>query len=193
MGRSVEQQTQQRQLVIFELAGESYGVDIHRVREIIRVPAITRVPRTPEFIEGVINLRGGVTPVLDLRKRFGFAEGTDYEQRRIVIVEADDQTIGMIVDAVNEVVTIDAAQIDPPSPYIVSIDTEYIGGVAKIAERLVILLELDRVLSTDEKARLADLPAGDVDQAAAALDPDGDAAEQNEDAAAGADRNATDA
>lgn len=145
---------EQRQLVVFHLAGETYAVDIHQVREIIRVPQITKVPRTPEFVEGVINLRGNVIPVLDLRKRFGLGEGDDTSARRIIVVEMEERTIGMVVDAVSEVLRIDETLIDPPSPYIVSVNSLYIEGIAKLDEELVILLHLDKVLSDGEKERL---------------------------------------
>lgn len=144
----------QRQLVVFQLAGETYAVDIHQVREIIRVPQITRVPRTPEFVEGVINLRGNVIPVIDLRKRFGLGEGGATAARRIIVVEMQERTIGMTVDAVSEVLRIDEGLIDPPSPYIVSVNTRYIEGIAKLEEGLVILLDLEKVLTESEKERL---------------------------------------
>lgn len=145
----------QRQLVLFDLASENYAVDIHQVREIIRVPHITRVPQAPEFVEGVINLRGNVIPVLDLRKRFGLGEGEATDRRRIIVVEMDDRTIGMIVDAVSEVLRIDESLIDDPSPYIVSVNTRYIEGIVKLEDKLVVLLHLDQVLSEGEKERLA--------------------------------------
>lgn len=144
----------QAQLVVFQLAGEFYGVDIHQVREIIRVPEITRVPRTPEFVEGVINLRGSVIPIIDLRKRFGFPEGGVEDDRRIVVVELEDKTLGVIVDAVSEVLRIGRDAIEPPSPYIVDLDTHYLIGIARLDERLVILLDVNRVLSTGEREAL---------------------------------------
>lgn len=146
--------TQQRQMVVFELEEELYGVDIHQVREIIRVPAITHVPRTPDFVEGVVNLRGTVIPILDLRKRFGFGVGEDDDDKRIVVVEMEDKTIGVIVDAVREVLLIDEESIEPPSPYIVTVDSQYIVGVARLEDRLVILLDLNQVLSTSEREEL---------------------------------------
>lgn len=146
---------EQRQMVVFQLQNELYGVDIHQVREIIRVPAITHVPRTPEFVEGVINLRGSVIPILDLRTRFGFAPGERDGDRRIVVVEMDDKTLGVIVDAVREVLLMDEQFIEPPSPYIVSVETQYIVGVARLDDQLIILLDLNQVLSTDERDELS--------------------------------------
>lgn len=144
----------QAQLVVFQLAGEFYGVDIHQVREIIRMPEITRVPRTPAFVEGVVNLRGSVIPIIDLRKRFGLAEGESGDEQRIVVVELDDKTLGVIVDAVSEVLRIDRQAIEPPSPYIVNVDTQYITGIARLDQRLVILLDVNRVLSAGEREAL---------------------------------------
>jgi len=114
-GATVETALGRRQLVVFSLGQESYGVDIYRVREIIRVPAITRVPRAPEYVEGVINLRGGVIPVIDLRKRFGMEKGEVTDERRIVVAELGSQTVGVIVDGVSEVLEVNEADIAPPS------------------------------------------------------------------------------
>lgn len=144
----------QAQLVVFQLAGEFYAVDIHQVREIIRMPEVTRVPRTPDFVEGVINLRGSVIPIIDLRKRFGMDAVEANDEQRIVVVELEDKTLGVIVDAVTEVLRIERDKIEPPSPYIVSVDTQYIKGIARLEERLVILLDVARVLSTDEREAL---------------------------------------
>src|SRR5690625_4541924 len=145
----------QQQMVVFELELELYGVDIHQVQEIIRVPQITRVPRTPDFVEGVINLRGSVIPILDLRKRFGFEAGGDDNDKRIVVVEMEDKTLGVIVDAVTEVLLVDESAVEPPSPYIVTLDTQYIVGVAQLEEQLIIVLDLNQVLSMGERDELA--------------------------------------
>jgi len=166
-GAAAERTVQdQAQLVVFQLAGEYYAVDIHQVREIIRVPDITRVPRTPDFVEGVINLRGSVIPIIDLRKRFGMEASEGGDEQRIVVVELDDKTLGVIVDAVTEVLRIDGAAIEPPSPYIVSVDTQYMTGIARVDERLIIMLDVGRVLSAGERdalRRFEGEPAADVD------------------------------
>jgi|SRR5690606_16501556 Chemotaxis signal transduction protein len=145
----------QAQMVVFKLAGEYYAVDIHQVREIIRVPEITRVPRTPDFVEGVINLRGSVIPIIDLRKRFGLEAAQASDEQRIVVVEMEDKTVGVIVDAVTEVLRVDRDRIEPPSPYILSLDTQYITGIARLDDRLVIMLDVARVLSASEREALA--------------------------------------
>lgn len=141
------------QIVVFKLADESYGVSIHLVREINALQPITSVPHTPDFIEGVTNLRGKVIPVLDLRKRLGLP-AENGRDTRIMVVEHHQETIGMIVDAVSEVLTVDPAAVEPPSPYVVSVDTEYITGILKLEDRLVILLDLTRVLNPGEEESL---------------------------------------
>lgn len=143
-----------RQCVIFSLGEEHYGVDIFQVREIIRVPPVTKIPGAPEWAEGVINLRGGVIPVLDLRKRFGMPPAPKDADRRIVVVELGEQNIGIVVDGVSEVLEIESGAIEPPSPFVVPAGASAVWGIAKVKERLIILLDLDAVLSGEEKARL---------------------------------------
>ncbi|HLS90693.1 MAG TPA: chemotaxis protein CheW [Limnochordia bacterium] len=142
------------QCVVFSLGDEWYGVDIFQVREIIRVPPVTKIPGAPYWAEGVINLRGGVIPVLDLRKRFGMPPGPEDADRRIVVVELGDQTIGIVVDGVSEVLEIEAGAIEPPSPFVVPSGSGAVWGIAKVSDRLIILLDLDAVLSGEEKERL---------------------------------------
>jgi purine-binding chemotaxis protein CheW len=142
---------EERQLVVFQLGAELYGVDIARVHEIIRLQSITRVPRAPSFVEGVINLRGKVIPVVDLRRRFGLPTGEHTRATRTVVVEIGDQVVGIIVDSVSEVLRVNTSTIEPPSPVVAGIDSEYLHGIAKLPERLVILLDLDRVLAREER------------------------------------------
>lgn len=148
---------QELQLVAFQLGEESYGVDIAQVQEIIRMQPVTKVPGVPTFVEGVINLRGRVIPVLDLRKRFNLPARQDTKDTRIVVVEVPPHTVGMIVDAVDEVLRINEEKVEPPSPFIASIDTEYLKGVGKLEGKLLILLDLTKVLSKEEKNALEDL------------------------------------
>lgn len=154
---TVEATASEQQLVVFDLATESYGVDIGAVREIIRLQEITNVPRTPEFVEGVINLRGKVIPVVDLRKRFGLPVGDQSTENRIVVVDIGGQDIGVIVDAVNEVLRIFTDSVEPPSSVITTADSDYLMGIAKVEDRLLILLDLESVLSAEERAVLADV------------------------------------
>jgi len=142
---------EERQLVVFQLGAELYGVDIARVHEIIRLQSITRVPRAPSFVEGVINLRGKVIPVVDLRRRFGLPTSEHTRATRTVVVEIGDQVVGIIVDSVSEVLRVSTSTIEPPSPVVAGIDSEYLHGIAKLPERLVILLDLDRVLAREER------------------------------------------
>lgn len=153
---TAETTVSEQQLVVFDLATESYGVDIGAVREIIRMQEITNVPRTPDFVEGVINLRGKVIPVVDLRKRFGLSVGEKSAENRIVVVDIGGQDIGVIVDAVNEVLRIFTDSVEPPSSVITTADSDYLMGIAKVDDRLLILLDLESVLSAEEKAVLAD-------------------------------------
>lgn len=138
------------QLVVFRLANEFYGVNISAVNTIIRMQEITDIPQTPDFVEGVINLRGSIIPVIDLRKRFGLAVEETTKASRIVVVEGAGQMIGMVVDAVAETLRLPADAIEPPSPVIASVDAEYLRGVGKQDDRLVILLDLEKVLTSRE-------------------------------------------
>jgi purine-binding chemotaxis protein CheW len=143
------------QLVVFDLADEVYGVDIARVDEVIRMQEITRIPRAPEFVEGVTNLRGKVIPVVDLRRRFGLAMSEIQATSRIVVVYIGSHTIGLIVDGVSEVIRVSPSAIEPPSTIVTSVDSAYLRGIAKVGDKLVILLDLDYVLGSTDKDRLA--------------------------------------
>lgn len=147
----------EHKLVIFRLDREVYAVDINAVAEISQMQAITHVPRTPEFVEGIINVRGQVLPVIDLRKRFGLPQAELGRDARIIQVEVGTIKLGLIVDAVTEVLSIAADMVEPPSPVISSIDTEFIQGVVKAGDRLIILIDLERVLSKKEKEELTDI------------------------------------
>jgi len=140
------------QLVSFNLDEEEYGVDVLKVREIIRMPVVTRVPNTPHYVEGVINLRGKVIPIISMRKKFGLLEMESDKQTRIMVMDVEGELMGFIVDAVSEVIRISGSEIQP-SPAVVagSVDQECIAGVINQADRLLVLLELERMFSTDEK------------------------------------------
>ncbi|MDD2421435.1 MAG: chemotaxis protein CheW [Heliobacteriaceae bacterium] len=137
------------QLVAFFLGGEEYAVDIHYVREINRLLNITRVPRAPYYIEGVINLRGNVVPVIDLRKRFNLAATEMTDRTRIVVIQTGEIMVGLIVDGVSEVMRLSATSIEPPPALISSVHQEFLYGVGKLEERLLILLNLERVIDLD--------------------------------------------
>ncbi len=139
------------QLVSFKLGKEEFGVDILKVQEIIKLIEITAVPNAPKFVEGVINLRGRVIPIIDLRIRLGMERKDLDNKSRIIVVEIDNKTIGFIVDEVNEVLRIPTNIIEPPPDMVIGIDTDYIIAVGKLEDRLLILLDLEKVLTTNEK------------------------------------------
>ena len=145
----------EEQVVVLELAGEAYGVEISRVQEIIRMQPITRIPNGPAFIEGVTNLRGRVIPVLDLRKRFGLAQSAPTRRSRIVVGELGAHTVGLMVDGVSEVLRVSDEAVEPPSTLVTTSDSAFLRGVAKLGERLILLLDLSRILSRDEQDDLA--------------------------------------
>jgi purine-binding chemotaxis protein CheW len=137
----------ERQLVLFDLGGEVYGVDIASVHEIIRMQPIIKVPKAPFFVEGVINLRGKVIPVVDMRRRFGLDKVDHTKDNRIVVVDVDNTTLGIIVDAVTEVLRIPADAVEHPSDIITAnSDSDYLMGIAKLEDKMVILLDLSKVL-----------------------------------------------
>lgn len=151
----------ENQIVVFELGAEFYGVDIATVESIIKMQAITKMPHAPHFVEGVTNLRGKVLPVIDARKRFAMdARATD-QKSRIIIINVDNQEVGMIVDGVSEVLTISEQTIEPAPPLATTVDSAFITGIAKIDQRLVILLDPGKVLSDQEQLSLAEFAAAD--------------------------------
>ncbi len=135
------------QLVVFDLASEHYGVDITHVREIMRMQTVTRVPGVIDCMEGVINLRGKVLPVLDLRKRLELKAADHTQESRIVVVDIATGEVGVIVDAVTEVLRVPNSAIDSPSAMMSHGDSEYLRGIAKLSDRLIILLDLHELLS----------------------------------------------
>lgn len=139
------------QLVTFNIAEEEFGVEILKVQEIIRMMNITRMPKAPEFVEGVVNLRGRVIPIIDLRKRFGMSSQEHDKHTRIIVIEINNVIVGFVVDSVSEVLRIPKDTVEEPPSIISGIDSEYISGVGKLEDRLLILLDLDRLLSKGEQ------------------------------------------
>ena len=141
------------QLVSFELEQEEYGIDVLTVREIMRMPAITKMPNTPHYVDGIINLRGTVVPIISLRKRFGLMEREGDRNNRILVMEVGDGLTGFVVDAVAEVIRVSATEIQP-SPAIMQGNAaqDCITGVINHGERLLIVLDLNRLFSDEEKA-----------------------------------------
>lgn len=144
------QADQEVQLVTFRLANEEYGLPITKVREINRLVPVIKLPQTPLFMEGIINLRGRIIPVIDLRKKFHMAITVHDDDTRIVVVDINGQIVGAIVDAVTEVVRLNFGNIEP-TPASVAVDSQYIEGIGKIDDRLIILLDIDKVLTAQEE------------------------------------------
>ncbi|UCZ51705.1 chemotaxis protein CheW [Bacillus shivajii] len=144
-------------VIVFQLKDEEYGVEVDQVKSIERVQQITRVPHAPKFVKGVINLRGVVTPIIDLRTRFGIEDVEDTNATRIIIISLGEMEVGLVVDAANDVIDIQKDTIEPPPEVVGGIEADYISGVAKLEKRLLILLNLDKVLSHDEKKELNEI------------------------------------
>lgn len=145
------------QLVTFSIGEEEFGVNILKVQEIIRTMDITKVPRAPAFVEGVINLRGKVIPIIDLRKRFGLFSKPEDKDTRIVVIEINNIIVGFVVDAVSEVLRIPASTVEPPPPVVAGVESDYINGVGKLKDRLLIMLDLDRILTSEDMDMLSAL------------------------------------
>jgi purine-binding chemotaxis protein CheW len=145
----------EKQMVVFELGNEFYGVDIAAVEGIIKMQAITKMPQAPAFVEGITNLRGSVVPVIDLRTRFGLPRQEASKETRIITIVMDGTKIGMVVDGVSEVLSVPDDSIEPPPPMVTTVNSAFIKGIAKMTDRLVIILDLGKVLTTEERAFLA--------------------------------------
>ncbi|MBP6177748.1 MAG: chemotaxis protein CheW [Anaerolineales bacterium] len=144
----------EQQLVVFELANEFYGINIALVESIIKVQAITQLPQTPNYVKGVTNLRGSVLPVIDLRTRFALETKEDTRQTRIIIVTMGSVKVGVVVDGVSEVLRISDESIEPLPPLVNSVDSAFLKGIVRLENRLIILLELSKVLNLEEQKSL---------------------------------------
>ncbi len=149
----------EKQMVLFELGTETYGLDIATVHEIIRMQPITKVPKAPFYVEGVINLRGKVIPVIDIGRKFGFEKTEEVKNNRIVVINIKNTTLGIIVDAVTEVIRVPVDSIDPVSDIVTSGQSDYLLGIAKLPDKMVIILALDKLLSKDQE--LVDMALSD--------------------------------
>jgi purine-binding chemotaxis protein CheW len=147
---------QELQIVGFRVGRETFGVDITLVHEIVRVPEITAVPDAPDFIEGVINLRGRIISLVDLRKRFREKQITRGKKNRVIVVEFEQKFVGLIVDAASEVLRVPASEIEPPPSVFQQGELNYVTGVAKAQGRLIILVDLAKILQRGELRRLTD-------------------------------------
>ncbi len=145
------------QMISFNIGEEDYGVNIQTVKEVIRKREITRLPKTPAFVKGVINLRGDIIPIIDLRERFGMEQRESTDMTRVIVAEVDGRPIGMVVDSVSHVIRIAQDQIEPPPEMVGGISEEYLKGVGKVGEQLIVLLNIDRILSATEKVELENI------------------------------------
>ncbi len=147
---TAKQESRLLQLVTFNIESEEFGVDILRVQEIIRTMEITKVPRSPDFVEGVINLRGKVIPIVGLRQRFGMPSREHDNHTRIIVLDLHGMIVGFVVDGVSEVLRINSDTVEQPPSLVAGIESDYISGVGKLADRLLILIDLDKLLSRSE-------------------------------------------
>jgi purine-binding chemotaxis protein CheW len=148
------------QLVSFKLSDETYGIEITKIREIILVGQITRVPETPHYIKGLINLRSSVIPVIDLRARFSLSENELTQDSRIMVLNVGRRTIGIVVDSVNEVLRVSEDQISPAPPTVASLGNQYMTGLVRLEEQLLILLDVDRLFGEEATTAMDEAVAG---------------------------------
>jgi purine-binding chemotaxis protein CheW len=156
-----------RQFISFSIGEEEYGLELLRVKEVIRVREITWLPKAPSFVKGIINLRGDVIPIIDLRDRFGLEAKESTAMTRVIVVEVEGRMIGMVVDSASQVVRIPADQIDPPPPMLGGFSQEFITGVGKLDDKLVILLNTDAILTMEEISALSTLDRTTADSSPA--------------------------
>jgi purine-binding chemotaxis protein CheW len=144
-------------IVGFRVGTETFGVPITCVHEIVRVPEITNVPDSPDFVEGVINLRGKIVSVVDLRKRFGETQSAPDKKNRVIVVDSEGKLVGLIVDAASEVMKIPHSEIEPPPRIFSDSESGYVTGVGKLKDRLVILVDLKRVLQRGDLRKASEV------------------------------------
>jgi purine-binding chemotaxis protein CheW len=159
------------QLVGFRLDNEDYAIAITKIQEIILMKPITRIPQVPEFIEGLINLRGSVIPIVNLRKRFGLAARDVDDETRTIVVNIHDKTVGCIVDAVTQVMRINRDQIQPPPLSVLSVSHQYVAGLARLEDRLLIILDIERLFD-ERSAVLSSQWAEKTSEPASSTDPE---------------------
>jgi purine-binding chemotaxis protein CheW len=140
------------QFVGFRLDNEDFAIAITKIQEIILMKPITRIPQVPDFIEGLINLRGSVIPIINLRKRFGLSPRDRDDETRTIVVNVHDKTVGCVVDAVTQVMRINRDQIQPPPLGVLAVNHQYLAGLAKLDDRLVIILDIDKLFGAEELA-----------------------------------------
>jgi purine-binding chemotaxis protein CheW len=143
------------QMISFTVGEQEYGVDIQSVKEVIRQGEITALPRAPSFLKGIINLRGDVIPIVDLRERFALQAGTYSEASRVIVVEVGEKSVGMVVDRVSHVLRVSEDRIEAAPAWLGGTNSDFVRGVARVDERLVVLLDMEAVLTSDEMLQIA--------------------------------------
>lgn len=147
----------EKQYVIFKLGTEEYGVDIMKVKEISEFKESTKVPNAPYFVDGIINLRGEIIPIINLKKRFKISLGDINSDTRIIVININDKNVGFVVDEASQVLRIKDDEIDVAPEIIAGVERQYITGVGKVGEKIIILLDLEKILTDDEKEKLGDM------------------------------------
>lgn len=147
----------EKQYVIFKLSGEEYGVEINHVQEITEYKKATKVPNVPNFVEGIINLRGNITPIISLKKKFNLVESEIKENNRIIIINLKNKQVGFIVDDASQVLTMDEKHIENPPEILTGIDRQYIIGIGKMEEKIIIMLDLEKILTEEEKEEIKNM------------------------------------
>lgn len=147
----------EKKYVIFKLGEEEYGIDIMKVKEVTEYKETVKVPNTPDFVEGIINLRGDVTPIISLKRRFKLNHDTTLESTRVIVVNLEDRLVGFIVDDASQVLSLDDNQIDSAPEIVSGIGKKYIEGIGKVDDRMIIMLDLLQVLDEDEKKELIEV------------------------------------
>ena len=145
----------QVQLVTFRVGGDEFGLDVFSVHEILSYQQPTAMPRAPEFVEGVLDVRGTLVPIVDLRRRFETPRVVYDQDTRIVLVDFGGERLGLVVDSVTEVLRAPETAVSPPPAYIRGLAAEFVRGIVRVGERLVVLVDLDRILSSEERIALA--------------------------------------
>lgn len=149
----------EKQYVVFKLDNEEYGIGIMNVREIIPYKESIKVPNTPDFIEGIINYRGNVTPIICLKKRFNISQRVEDANTRIIVINIGEKQVGFIVDEASQTIKLDESEIDPAPSIVSGVERQYIDGVGKKEDRLVILIDLGKILTDGEREELEGIEA----------------------------------
>lgn len=142
------------QIVCFQIGKEEYGIEILKVQEILKLPKVTVLPKTADFIMGVIDLRGKVLPIIDLSKKFGIEDAKSYSTTRAIVVNIQGKEVALAIDSVSHVIRVDSSDIEPPPPIVKGISGRYITGIAKVGDDFVVILDINNIFSKDEMAAI---------------------------------------